>query len=80
LSSGGRRQQWRHVQEDTRKSMTRSSFNVRILFEFIWWGVAAILFWFLRIIFDVDTQFHNFFISKDDEELFAAESRLPHGC
>jgi hypothetical protein len=57
--------------------MIMSSFNVRILFEFIWWAVD-VLFWFLRIIFDVDAQFHNF-LSKDNVELFAAESRLPHG-
>jgi hypothetical protein len=37
-------------------------------------------FCFLRIIFDVDAQFHAlFFLSKDNEELFAAESRLLHG-
>jgi hypothetical protein len=64
------------VQEAIRKKrVTRSSFNVRILvFEFIWWAVAAIHFWFLRIIFDVDAQFHDFFLSKDNEELFATES------
>jgi hypothetical protein len=34
--------------------MTSSSFNVRILFEFISWVVTAILLWFLIILFDVD--------------------------
>jgi hypothetical protein len=37
-----------------KSSMTSNSFNVRILLEVMWWVVAAIRFWFLRIIFDVD--------------------------
>jgi hypothetical protein len=35
-----------------------------LVFEFIWWAVAAIHFWFLRIIFDVDAQFHDFFYPR----------------
>jgi hypothetical protein len=35
---------------------------------------------FLKIIFDVDAQFHDFFflVSKDSDEIFVVESRLPH--
>jgi hypothetical protein len=41
--------------------MTSSSFNVRILSEFIWWAATAILLWLLIILFDVDAQFHELF-------------------
>jgi hypothetical protein len=43
------------------KKYDQELLQCEILFEFIWWAVAAILFLFLRIIFDVDAQFHTLF-------------------
>jgi hypothetical protein len=61
------------------KKYDQELLQCEILFEFIWWAVAAILFLFLRIIFDVMLSFILCFLSKDNEELFATESRLLHG-
>jgi hypothetical protein len=60
-------------------SMTSSSFNVRILLELNLMVVADILFWFFKSYLMLMLSFIVFFVFNDDEELFAAESRLPHG-
>jgi hypothetical protein len=61
--------------------MTSISFNARILLEFMWWAMAAILFWFLRIIFDVDAQFHDlFFLLLRVDYLTDIEVKAQEGC